>query len=168
MQIMKKSNVVSILKSGGVGVLPTDTIYGLVGSSLAPETVKRIYILKKRSKNKPFITLISRPEELRLFGIKFSKNLEEKLDKFWPGPTSIILNGIAFRVPKPVWLRKLISETGPLIAPSANPENEPPARNIAEAKKYFGHMVDFYLAGKTAKKPSKLIKFSGKKVICLR
>ncbi|MCC6290912.1 L-threonylcarbamoyladenylate synthase [Candidatus Nomurabacteria bacterium] len=165
---MRKGDIINILKSGGVGVLPTDTIYGLVGRALTPRAVKRIYTLKKRARNKPFIILISRLEDLELFDIKLDKNLKSRLGEFWPGPTSIIINNIAFRLPKLVWLRKVISETGPLIATSANPEGKPPAEDIIEAKRYFGQNIDFYLAGKTGKKPSRLIKFWGKKVLYLR
>lgn len=169
---MKKSNKIAVtvdsLKAGGIGVMPTDTIFGLLGSALKSQTVARIYKLKRRAKNKPSIILISGIEDLELFDIKVTKSLKNKLTKFWPGPNSLIIKNTAFRVPKPVWLRKLLAETGPLIAPSANPESAPPARSVAEAKKYFGNKVDFYLAGKTGKKASNLIKFDGKKVVYLR
>ena len=76
---------------------------------------------------------------------------------------------LAFRVPKPAWLRKLLQETGPLIAPSANFEGEPPALTIRAAKKYFGENVDFYAdAGRLASKPSTLIKVEKGNVIVLR
>ena len=55
-------------------------------------------------------------------------------------------------------IQKILKETGPLIAPSANPEGLPPATTIAEAKKYFGDKVNFYLAGRTKTKPSTLVK----------
>ncbi|MEK7089665.1 MAG: Sua5/YciO/YrdC/YwlC family protein [Patescibacteria group bacterium] len=48
-------------------------------------------------------------------------------------------------MPKGVALRSLLKQTGPLVAPSANPEGEMPARTIREAKKYFGNRVDFYV-----------------------
>lgn len=41
-----------ILQSGGGGVMPTDTLYGFVGSALRPETVERIYQLRKRNSRK--------------------------------------------------------------------------------------------------------------------
>ena len=52
-------NIVEILKNGGVGVLPTDTLYGLVGSALRPEVVERIIELKNRPEDKKFIVLIN-------------------------------------------------------------------------------------------------------------
>lgn len=44
-------------------------------------------------------------------------------------------------------LRELLRQTGPLIAPSANPEGAPPARTISEAEAYFGDGVDIYVDG---------------------
>ncbi len=56
-------------------------------------------------------------------------------------------------------LRKLLMATGPLVAPSANPEGLPVANNIDEAKEYFGNKVDFYAdGGNIAGKSSKIIK----------
>ena len=60
MCVVKKDldNIIKILKSGGVGVMPTDTLYGLVGSAFSKEAVKRIYKIKNRDKKKKLIILI--------------------------------------------------------------------------------------------------------------
>jgi len=177
------SKIIKILREGGVGVLPTDTLYGLVGSALSPQAVKKIYRLKKRRKDKPFIILIARLADLDLFGAQ--KDITAQLKKFWPGPVSIILpcpslnkkmfylrsleKTLAFRLPKPYWLRRLLQKTGPLVAPSANWEGEPPSQNILQAKKYFGSKVDFYVnGGRLTGKPSTLIKIENGKIIVLR
>lgn len=145
----------------GVGIIPTDTLYGLVGRAFSSEAVERIYKLRKRNAKKPFIILISSPEDLALFGIKINKKIQKILLKVWPGPVSVILpcpdekfsylhrggKTLAFRLPQKAELIGLIKETGPLIAPSANPEDFPPAKTIEDARKYFGGKVDFYLDG---------------------
>lgn len=46
--------IVPILSSGGMGVLPTDTLYGLVGSALKKETIDRIYALRKEKSPKTY------------------------------------------------------------------------------------------------------------------
>ena len=51
-------DAVSILKNGGVVVMPTDTIYGIVGSALNLEVVEKIYKLRKRILDKPMIILV--------------------------------------------------------------------------------------------------------------
>lgn len=158
---MKNKQIVQLLKSGKVGVIPTDTIYGIVGSALNPETVERIYILRKRSGNKPLIILISDFKDLETFGIILTQHQKDFLQKNWPNPLSVVLNcgdekfkylhrgtnSLAFRMPNNEPLLEVLKRVGPLVAPSANWEGEKPAENIAEAKKYFGSNVAFYVDG---------------------
>ncbi len=168
-----------LLKKDGIGVLPTDTIYGLVGSALSKKAVEKIYKIKKRNLKKPLIVLISSLKDLEIFKIKIDKNL------IWPYKTSLILscsnqkfsylhrgaNSIAFRMitSKNKNLLNLIKKTGPLVAPSANPEGEKPAEIISQAKKYFGTKIDFYLnRGLRKSKPSTIIAFQNNKKTILR
>jgi L-threonylcarbamoyladenylate synthase len=56
-------------------------------------------------------------------------------------------------------LRALLRETGPVIAPSANPQGMKPAGMIAEAKAYFGDTVDFYVdSGRLSGEPSTVVR----------
>ena len=184
--IMKISDdIITILKNGGVGILPTDTIYGLVGLALSKKAVEKIYQLKKRGPAKPFIILIADIEDLKKFGVALDESAKNILDKFWPGPVSVILRcpklksglsylrplnkTLAFRCPKDKRLNNLLKETGPLVAPSANPERLPPAETIKQAKEYFGDKVDFYLdAGTIKSAPSALIALQGGQIEILR
>ena len=171
---------VKILKEGGIGVLGTDTLYGLVGLALSPKAVERIYKIKERDTAKPLIILISSWEDLKLFKVKADKKL---LAKYWPGKVSIILpceneefaylhrgkKSLAFRFPKKETLIALLKETGPLVAPSANPEGAEPAETIEQAKEYFNDSIDFYLdEGKLTSLPSTLIAFHKGKAIIKR
>ncbi len=105
------------------------------------------------------------------------------IKKFWPGPVSLIFDckskkfeylhrgkkSLAFRLPKPKWLRNLLEKTGPLVAPSANLAGKRPARTIREARKYFGLNVDFYFdAGKIEGKPSTIIDIRKREIKILR
>ena len=56
-------------------------------------------------------------------------------------------DSVAYRVVRNELLRQVVEQVGPVIAPSANPESKPPAKNIAEAKAYFGDTVDLYVDG---------------------
>ena len=170
---MTRDAAIKILQQGGVGVMPTDTIYGLVGQALNPETAKRIRELKGRPNRKPFIVLISSLSDLKKFKVNPPPFTLKIIHQVWPGPVSIIFSKtLACRLPASAPLRELLKQTGPLIATSANPTSEPPAQTISMAKKYFGpagHGIDFYLAGKTAsKKPSTLIKIKQGKIIIIR
>ncbi|MDO8498991.1 MAG: L-threonylcarbamoyladenylate synthase [bacterium] len=178
-----KQDIIHLLKGGKVGVIPTDTLYGLVGSALNKETVERINQLKDRSENKSFIILISSLDDLKLFKIQLDEKTQKFLKKIWPNPVSVILpcsgekftylhrgtNSLAFRLPKDQKLLELLQQIGPLVAPSANPKGEPPARTLEEAKNYFSDSVDFYLDGeKLTGQPSTLIKIQNHEVILLR
>ena len=188
---MDKANI-NCLKNGGVGIMATDTIYGLVGSAFSPEAVERIYQLKKRAPKKPLIVLIADWADLEKFEAIISDTDRKILEnKSKLRPTSFILpikgnnleylhrgtNTIAFRLPNDERLRKVLRETGPLVAPSANPESAPVATTIAEAKKYFGEEVgpakksgiNFYEdGGLRAGAPSTLIKLRNGKIEILR
>lgn len=178
-----KNQIIKILKTGGVSVLLTDTLYGLVGQALSKKTVARIYKIKGRNSNKPLIILVSSVNDLSFFGIKIDNQTRDALENFWPGPVSAILpcplkkfeylhrgtKTLAFRFPKKKSLIGIIEKTGPLVAPSANLEGMPPAKNITEAKGYFGCDIDFYSRGvRPAKKPSIIIKISNGRIEIIR
>jgi len=172
-----------VLGRGGVGVIPTDTIYGVVGRAMDSRVVARIYKLRRRNAKKPFIVLVHSAATLKKFGVHLDKYHKLFLAEAWPGPVSVVLpvpvakykylhrgnRSLAFRVPADAALRDLLRRTGPLVAPSANWEGQRPARTIKEAQKFFGSHVEFYVdGGRAAGKPSTLIDFTGKKPVILR
>src|SRR3989338_599764 len=157
---------------GKIGVIPTDTIYGIVTSAFDEKLVEKIYQLRKRAADKPFIILISGLEDLEKFGVQLTDKQKEFLQNHWPNPLSVVLpvldekfaylhrgkNSLAFRMPKDEELLELLKETGPLVSPSANIEGQKPSETIDEAKEYFGNFVDFYIDRGTLKgEPSTLI-----------
>ncbi len=167
-----KNKLIDFLKKGGVAIIPTDTIYGIVGSALNSKTVEEIYKLRKRKSSKPFIILVSSIQDLKKFDIKLTIKQKEFLEKNWPNPLSVVLpvssekfkylhrgtNSLAFRIPKDDELLKLLKEVGSLVAPSANIEGEKPSENLEDAKRYFGDKVIFYMdGGRIKSKPSTLI-----------
>lgn len=179
------NKTIKILKQGGIIVAPTDTIYGVLGSALNKKTVENIYKVRARDKGKPCIVLISSFGQLKNFGIEVSNEQKKSLETFWPGKVSVVLDckdkkfsylhrgtkTIAFRMigPKNKNLHNVIEKLGPLSAPSANPQGLEPAKNISQAKKYFGDKVDLYINGGTKiSKPSTLIRFKGGEIEILR
>ncbi len=175
--------IADILEKGGIGVMPTDTIYGLVGQALSKNTVDRIYKIRKRDSKKPVIILVGSMGQLKILGIKTGNYQKKFLAEIWPGKTSVVFKcpdkrfsylhkgtkTLAVRLPKPVWLRQMLVRVGPLAAPSANIEGFSPSQTIAQAQRYFGKKIDFYLnGGALLSKPSTLVSFSGKKAVLLR
>jgi len=146
------------LETGGIVIACTDTIYGILGQALSQEAVERIYCLKNRDENKPFVILVSSIRDLSFFSVKINSEQRKVLKKYWPGKVSVVLKcdspdleylhrgtkTLAFRLPENRELRKLIRKTGPLVAPSANPKGIPPAKTISEARRFFAAEVDYY------------------------
>lgn len=184
---MKKNwqRVIEILKNDGVGVIPTDTLYGIVGKAESKKAVAKIYKIKTRDTSKPFIVLITSYKDLDIFDIKVEKWQEKFLRKFWPGKVSVILpclskklrylhrgtKSIAFRMisKRNKNLFNLINKVGPLVAPSANIEGGKPAETIVEVKNYFRNKVALYIDdGRKNAEPSTLVKLEDNNWTILR
>lgn len=146
---------ISLLNDGKIGVLLTDTVYGLVAKADNRSAVTRLYQLKNR-KNKPGTVIASNIEQLVNLGLP--KNELTIANQFWPGQVSVIINlddnfsylhqsinSVAFRVVKDARIKKILEQTGPLITSSANHPGAPTANNILEAIEYFDDLIDFYL-----------------------
>lgn len=166
------------IKKGRIGVIPTDTIYGIVCSALKKKSVEKLYKIRKRDSKKPMIVLISSLKDLNLFDVKITKSIT---NKYWPGKVSIIVpvkkfeylhrgkNSLAFRLPDNKALIKLIKISGPIVAPSANTEGNKPAETIEEAREYFKDKIDFYVdCGKLKSKPSKIISLLNNNIEIIR
>ena len=152
-------NVEDLLqKPGAVGVIPTDTVYGIVARAADEAAVKRLYEIKHRS-HKPGTIIAANREQLELLGLKH--RYVKAVEQFWPGAVSVIIPisdprldylhqgklSLAVRVPELAALHSLLMVTGPLLTSSANLPTEPTAVNIDQAKAYFGDQVDFYEDG---------------------
>lgn len=170
----KKDNltghVPELLKPGAVGVIPTDTIYGLAARAEDTVAAERLYGLKHRD-GKPGTIIAASIGQLETLGLKH--RYLKAVEQFWPGPISVIIpcgpelaylhrgkNGLAVRVPADKNLQKFLRSTGPLLTSSANHSGESPATDIQAAKKNFGKSVDFYDDGGSLsdKQPSTIIK----------
>ena len=159
-----------LLKQGRVGVLPTDTIYGLSCITSSQKAVRRIHILKKRDKTKPFVILISKVTQLTSLGINTAE--AGPALAYWPGPLTLVCSAsqapswlsmgsaaLAVRQPASDELRRLIDKTGPLISTSVNLQGSKPAANIKEAMNCFGEELDFYVdAGELTSLPSTIVR----------
>lgn len=177
---MSDESVTELLKSGGVGLLPADTVYGLSCMALNKDSVGRIYKLKGRDYNLPFIILLSDIEQAAQLNLD-PKDLHPA-EKFWPAPLTLIVPGknspaflhrgresLAVRIPPDAGLRDLIKQTGPIVSTSANPQGQPPAKNVGEAKEYFGSKLDFYVdAGTLEAQPSTIVEVKNDKLIVTR
>ncbi|CAG8444461.1 6245_t:CDS:2 [Ambispora leptoticha] len=137
------SRAASLLCSGEVVAIPTETVYGLAANALSSQGVGKIYSTKNRPADNPLIVHISSLKMLRSIlqnGQDIPAIYLPLIKKFWPGPLTILLpksniipnevtcnqNTVAIRFPSHPIARALITECGfPLAAPSANISGRP-------------------------------------------
>lgn len=155
---------------GSVGVIPTDTIYGVVASVFNEESIERVYKETGRPTGKPFIILVSGYEQIEDLKIAITDKQRAVLQTLWPGPVSVILdtyneaaaylhrgkNSLAVRLPGSKWLKELVERTGPMIATSANKAGLPTPDKLEEIKRQLPNL-DFYYDGPVGKTASKLV-----------
>lgn len=171
--------VSDILKSGGVAVIPTDTVYGLVADANNIEAVKKIYEIKKRDENKPnpiFAGSIYETKKIAAIGDK----MEKFLRKIWPGKVTCVFNKvdakgtIAIRIPESDFISEIIKLLGASLSQtSANISGKKPHANISELISEFEKLeskpdaiVDFGNIGESA--PSTIIDLVGERPKILR
>jgi L-threonylcarbamoyladenylate synthase len=155
--MLSDSEIIAALAEGKVGILPTDTVYGVACSALLPEAVARLYTIKHRHQ-KPGTIIAATVEQLVELGIP--RRYLKPVEQYWPNPISVVVPvgmrlpelhmgkmSLAVRLPKEPIIHELLLRTGPLLTSSANPPGQPPATTIEEAKTYFGDEVDFYVDG---------------------
>lgn len=143
----KLASAAEIIKSGGLVVFPTETVYGIGGDGLNPLASKKIYEAKGRPQDNPLIIHIATPEDARLY--TDTNELYDRLaERFMPGPLTVVLPAkecipketraslptVAVRCPSHPVARTLIKLAGtPIAAPSANLSGSPSPTKASHA-----------------------------------
>lgn len=153
---------VALLRGGGVLGFPTETSYGLAADPFNPETLDRIFRLKRRSLCKPLLTLVENKEQLGLLTPEIPAAYHGLMELFWPGPLTLIFrsrpelpqlltgnsNSVGVRISShPVALLLTRTFGGPITATSANISGQAPARTAAELHRQLGAGVDMIIDG---------------------
>ena len=146
------SQAIFLLKQGAVVAVPTETVYGLAASFQNESAIEKIFTLKKRPRENPLIVHIANFEQLN-FLVKKIPTRFEKLKSFWPGPLTVVfdaetqlipaivragLETVAIRMPDHKQTLEVISQTGPLVASSANFSRQSPAICAKQVEMNFG------------------------------
>lgn len=139
-----------ILRDGGLVAFPTETVYGLGGDALNPQSSRRIYAAKGRPSDNPLIVHIADMDALSLVVKEIPESAQRLAKRFWPGPLTMILHKspkvpyettggldtVAVRMPANRIARELIRAAGGYVAaPSANRSGRPSptaARYVAQ------------------------------------
>ncbi len=151
-----------ILRSGGLVVFPTETVYGLGANALDPEAVASIFRAKGRPADNPLIAHLSRLEDWSLVASQLPEAASFLFGRFSPGPLTILLPRrpdlpeavtaglprVALRIPSHPLARALIAAAGvPVVAPSANRSGRPSPTSYAMACAEMDGRADAILDG---------------------
>ena len=86
------SNIVDILKKGGIVAYPTDTYYGIGCDIMNKKAIEKIYQLKQRNKTKPFSFICSDFKNISHYA-KVSNYAYKTMKRLLPGPYTFVLEG---------------------------------------------------------------------------
>ncbi len=146
------SSYIDLIKKGNVVAFPTETVYGLGADAWNPTAIQKIFTIKGRPSDNPLIVHVSEVEQVQEFSDHIPDSAHELIEEFWPGPLSLVLpkkskvldavtaglGTVAIRMPDHKIAQELISNTGPLVAPSANKSGRPSPTKAEHVKSDFG------------------------------
>ena len=151
-----------ILKAGGLVAFPTETVYGLGGDALNPDSSKKIYAAKGRPSDNPLIVHICRWEDIYRIAEPVTEEAKRLAEAFWPGPLTMILqkkdtvpkettgglDTVAIRFPSHPVARRLIEAAGGFVAaPSANASGRPSPTMAEYVAEDMNGRIDMILDG---------------------
>lgn len=139
-KINQINEIVSVLRSGGVVALPTDTAYALASDATNPQAVNKIFTIKRRKPDKLLSWFFIDIKQIKKLAT-LSHDQLSFLQSFLPGPYTFIVPGkngqtIGARITNHPITQQVVKAYGkPLTATSANIAGQPPLRTIEELKK---------------------------------
>lgn len=150
------------IKDGKLVIFPTETVYGIGANGLDEEATKSIFIAKGRAQDNPLILHVSNMEMVEKIAQNISKLEYKLMERFWPGPFTIILNRkeivpnivtggldtVGIRMPSNFIANQLISLSNtPIAAPSANISGRPSGTNVEDIINELKDKVDCIIDG---------------------
>jgi L-threonylcarbamoyladenylate synthase len=156
-------DAVAALRAERLVVYPTETVYGLGVDALSASGLAALLTLKGRGAEKGFSVLVPDLDCARpLLASEPSAEAQALARALWPGPLTLVLpaarslpgtlvggtGGVGLRCSSDPLAAALARGFGrPITATSANPSGQPPAADVASARRYFGDRVACYLDG---------------------
>jgi len=156
--------IVSCLQTGGVVLLPTDTVYGLAVSPNFDESIDRLFALKRRPRNVNLPIMVASDGELEALGFEVSESARRLLcSPLIPGSLTLAMgfssdyrpawltgrDEAAVRIPNDERLLSVLRETGPLLVTSANAHSAETPDNVAEILAQLDGAPDLAIDGGT-------------------
>ena len=151
-----------IIRKGGLVAFPTETVYGLGGDALNPESSKKIYAAKGRPSDNPLIVHIADKQDLYRIVREVPEKAKKLMEAFWPGPLTMIfyknelvpqattggLDTVAVRMPSDRIAAAFIRAAGGFVAaPSANVSGRPSTTTAAHVEEDLSGRIEMILDG---------------------
>lgn len=172
------------VSSGGLVVLPTDTVYGIGADAFDPAAVRGLLRAKNREPDMPVGVLVGSWQTIDGLVLGVSPQARALIEAFWPGDLSLVLEHapslawdlgvtkgtVMVRMPLHPVAIELLRAVGPMAVSSANISGSPPAADIDDAQEQFGDSVAVYLNGGSsgAPVPSTIVDLTGSEPVLLR
>lgn len=155
------------VRTGGLVVLPTDTVYGLGCDAFSGEAVRALLAAKNRGPDMPVPVLVGSWTTIDGLVTGVPSSARSLIEAFWPGALSLVLphaqslawdlgttrGTVMLRMPLHPVAIELLREVGPMAVSSANVSGQPPAANVADAAAQLGSSVSVYLDGGPSGEP---------------
>ena len=168
------SDAAACLQSGGVVLLPTDTVLGLAASPLHPDAVARVFALKARAVDKNLPVMAATADQIEALGADLTPVARRLIaSPYCPGPLTLAValrprvdwlqrrDEIAFRIPDDARLLSMLTTVGPLLVTSANRSGVAPPDTTEAAAAQLTGAPDLILAGRARQEaPSTLVNCS--------
>ena len=149
-----------VIRSGGLIVYPTETLYGIGANAVDANAVRRVSEAKKRKEAKPIPLIVHSREVLEVLVERISPSAEALMKAFWPGPLTLVFlsssrvpdevtkgsGTVGVRIPSSTLCLELLAQCGgPLTATSANISGETVLRTVPEIREALSSGVNLYL-----------------------
>ena len=132
---MDIERLVEVINNGNIAVVPTDTVYGIIGDATNIDVIHKVYEVKKRDYSKPLILMVSSIDMLEKYVLEINDIEKKLIDRYWPGKLTILFkknnniddlitsgsNLVGIRYPDNKELNELMDKLNkPLISTSCN------------------------------------------------
>ncbi|CAA9442524.1 MAG: Threonylcarbamoyl-AMP synthase [uncultured Rubrobacteraceae bacterium] len=127
MRYVSTAEAGELLRKGGVGLVPTETVVGLVAGQTG---LSRLFEIKGRDPGKPIALLCGSVDEALALARRAPPLARSLAGRFWPGPLTLVLDGphdetVGLRVPDHPTVQEVLAAHGtPIYATSANLSGE--------------------------------------------
>ena len=179
-----ESDIINTLKDGKLVIMPTDTIYGIIGDATNEDVINKVYKVKERPHDKPLLILVSNFSMLYELVTEIPKETEKIIKKFWPGPLTILFKKsskvsdtltansalVAIRMPNDKRLLNIMNHLNrPLISTSANISSHNAITNPNQLEEKMKEKIDLIVdEGTVNNEASTLITIVNGKIEILR